>query len=155
MNQEYLYITKSEYQKLLKELQYRDTLRNQISTDLGLTVEANNDLRENSTYDELLRNQELNELRISEIHSILATYKVLATKKTDSKISVITIGSKIVMGILPSSDLITYHLVSEVEANPFENKISILSPFGSQIIGKKIGYKFKLNQNIYQILQIL
>jgi len=156
MNQNTLFISKNEYSKLSKEFEFRtSTVREQIAKDLSNSFEANNDLRENSTYDELLRMQEMNEVRIREINWIFMTHKVIPHEEKGNSHKITKIGSKVIVGILPSSDLHTYMLVSEVEADPFKNKISVQSPIGINLLEKKVGYRFKYNDCVYQILQIL
>lgn len=156
MNQNTLYITKSEYNKLSKEFETRTfAIREQIAKDLSTSYEANNDLRENSTYDELLRSQEMNEFRIREINWIFATHKIIPHKEKGVSESITKIGSKVIVGIMPRGELLTYLLVSEVESDPFNNKISVTSPIGVNLLNKKIGFRFKYNDCNYQVLQIL
>jgi len=52
----------------------------------------------------------------------------------------------------------TYQLVSEHESNPKENKLSLTSPIGSKLIGKKTGDEIKVTtpkgEIVYQIINV-
>jgi transcription elongation factor GreA len=147
-------LSRSEFNKLSKEYIFRiEIYRAQIAQEFSDTLEANNDLRENSTYDELILKKDFNEQRISELLRVLSTSsRIPPRRKNDNTVN---IGTKIVLGKLPGYEIITYHLVSEIEANPFDNKISVNSPIGELVNGKKIGDKIKYNKIIYEILQLM
>jgi transcription elongation factor GreA len=45
-------------------------------------------------------------------------------------------------------------IVGEYEANPSEGKISIKSPIGQLLMGKKVGEKITFNNNVYIVTKI-
>lgn len=146
-------ITKQELQSLTEELSQRQAIRIAIADDIAETVEANNDLPENSTYDELIRKQEMNEARISEIKYILHYSQVIKRQRVSDKM-VGALGCKITLCSYPANQCVTYLLVTDIESDPVKNKLSISSPIGQTLHGKPEGYKFKYNGKVYIISKI-
>lgn len=148
-------ITKQELQRLTEELSQRQALRVEIADDIADTVEANNDLPENSTYDELIRKQEMNEARISEIKYILHYSEVIKKARNDRNMTMVgSLGSKITLCSYPTNKCVTYLLVTDIESDPLKNKLSITSPIGQTLHGKPEGYKFQYGDKVYVISKI-
>ena len=91
------------------------------------------DLSENADYDAARNDQAQIEARIKELEYKLEHSKIVDVKK----------GSKVGLGstvtIKDSDGEEEYNIVSSVEADPFNNKISIDSPLGSAIKNHKVG----------------
>lgn len=93
------------------------------------------------------------EQRISEANDTLANAKVLKKSKCKSKIEM---GSEVTVKVGKKST--KYTIVSDVEADPLENKISDTSPVGKALLGKKKGEKVNItvgeNVVVYEITDI-
>ena len=96
---------------------------------------ANGDLSENADYDAARNDQAQTEARIKELEYKLEHSKIADTK---GKSGVAGIGSMVTIQD-EDGDEEEYKLVSSVEADPFNNKISVESPIGVAIKGHKIG----------------
>jgi transcription elongation factor GreA len=96
---------------------------------------ANGDLSENADYDAARNDQAQTEARIKELEYKLEHSKIADNK---SKAGVAGIGSMVTVQD-EDGDEEEYKLVSSVEADPFNNKISVESPIGVAIKGHKIG----------------
>ena len=96
---------------------------------------ANGDLSENADYDAARNDQAQTEARIKELEYKLEHSKIADTK---TQKGVAGIGSMVTIQD-EDGDEEEYKLVSSVEADPFNNKVSVESPIGVAIKGHKIG----------------
>jgi transcription elongation factor GreA len=137
-----VYVTKEGLKRLEEELEYlRNVKRLQIAEKLENAVQAFGELTENAEYEETKREQALIEGRISELEDLLSKAIIIDTEKI-SKVAV-GIGSKVKIFIKnlkdKSEETMEFMLVSSIEGEPEENKISIDSPIGEAILGKRKG----------------
>lgn len=132
-----IHLTREGYEKIRKELEYlKRVKRRKISKDLA-KARAHGDISENAEYDAAKEAQGMNEKKISEIEAKLSLVKIL----DDSKIAKdkAFVGATVKLKDSNSGEEITYVLVSEMEADFAQGKISITSPVGSALLGKKKG----------------
>jgi len=95
------------------------------------------DLSENAEYDAAKEAQGLLELNIVKLEQVLASARVMDESQIDlSKVQPLT---KVKIKNVANGAMMTYTLVSEKEADLKAGKISVGSPIGSGLIGKKVG----------------
>jgi transcription elongation factor GreA len=95
------------------------------------------DLSENAEYDAAKDAQGLLELKISKLEEIVGNARQIDSSSIDtSKVSVMT---KVKIKNAKNGTTIQYALVSEEEADLKQNKISVKSPIGKGLLGKKVG----------------
>lgn len=95
------------------------------------------DLSENAEYDAAKEAQGLLEMKISKLEDVLASARILSEENIDlSKVGVLT---KVKIKNLANSATMEYSLVAEKEADIRKNKISVSSPIGKGLLGKKVG----------------
>lgn len=104
------------------------------------SARALGDLSENSEYDDARNEQSFIEGRIQELDDMIKNAKVVKENHSSGKVS---LGSKVMCEI--EGDKETYSLVSSIEADPLENKISVDSPFGTALMGTSVGDVVKVN----------
>jgi transcription elongation factor GreA len=127
-------LTPEAYEKLKKELEYLKTEgRREIAERLRHTASFG-DLTENFAYQQAKEDQELLEMRIAELESILGD-AVIITKRKGKK--TVDVGS--VVTILFDGEEQKFQIVEPEEADPTEGKISLKSPLGQAILGKRVG----------------
>ena len=148
--------TAEGFKKLQDELSERQTIiASEISERLN-EARAQGDLSENSEYDEAKEAQAKNEARIQELTALLKNAEVLA----DDEISKtkVSLGASVVLRDEETKEEMTYTLVSANEENIFENKLSIASPVGKEIDGKKKGQVVEVTTQVgtfkYKIIKI-
>ncbi len=136
---EIVYVSEEGLAKMKAELvQLISIERPNASKAIGEAREKG-DLSENAEYDAAKEAQGLLELRIRKLESDIGNARVLDASNIDlSKVSVL---SKVKVMNLKIKKEITYHLVSEKEADLKQMKISIKSPIGSALLGMKKGDK--------------
>jgi len=130
------HLTKEGYENLLKEL---DDLEKNKRKEIAARLKEAKDfgeLSENPEYDYAKNEQAFVEGRIEQINEILQNYVILGENNGRD---IVAIGSTVVVRDPEEKKNRKYKIVSSVEANPEENKISDESPMGKAILGKKIG----------------
>ena len=95
------------------------------------------DLSENAEYDAAKEAQWLLETKISKLEQTVASARVIS--KADIDPSRICILSEVKIKHKKQGTTFSYSLVSEAEADLSEKKISVDSPMGKGMLGKRIG----------------
>ncbi len=131
------YLTKEGLEKLEGELQYLKTTKWQEAAAAIAEARDKGDLSENAEYDAAKEAQGLLELKINEMSIMLSNARILDTSELDT--SKVVVFTNVKIKNLKNNKSFTYKLVSEAEANLKEKKISVTSPIGSSLLGKKIG----------------
>lgn len=131
------YMTQEGYDKLKTEL---DDLKTTGRVDAAKAIaeaREKGDLSENAEYDAAKEAQGLLELKISQMESALANTRIIKEEDLDS--SKVVILSTVKIKQLKTGKAFTYTLVSQSEANLRAKKISVESPIGKGLLGKKVG----------------
>lgn len=95
------------------------------------------DLSENAEYDAAKDAQGMLELKISKLEELVANARLLDESSIDA--SQVSILSKVKIKNKKNGALVTYMLVAEEEADLKTGKISVQSPIGKGLLGKKVG----------------
>jgi transcription elongation factor GreA len=95
------------------------------------------DLSENAEYDAAKEAQGLLEARIAKLDDLLANARLIDSTNMDA--SKVFILSKVKIKNMTNKAVMEYTLVAENEANLVEKKISVDSPIGKGLLGKKVG----------------
>ncbi|HAS73607.1 MAG TPA: transcription elongation factor GreA [Clostridiales bacterium UBA8960] len=130
-------LTESALVKLQQEYDELIEKRHQISEEIK-RARGFGDLSENAEYHAAREAQSHNETDILKIKEILESYE-LVKESTDKNI--ININSKVKVKFLDTNDVEIIDIVTKIEADPLNNKISNESPIGSVLMGKKKGNK--------------
>jgi transcription elongation factor GreA len=130
-------LTAEGYEKLKQEIDHlRGDKRREVAERIRVAREFG-DIAENAEYDDAKNEQAMLEHRIMQLEERLLSARVI-TKKEISK-DAVSIGSKVRLRDVAANKTFEYHIVGSAEANPAENKLSIESPVGKAILGKKKG----------------
>jgi transcription elongation factor GreA len=131
------YVTQEGFDALKEEIAHLEKVeRKKISAQIA-EARDKGDLSENAEYDAAKEAQGLLELKISKLKNTLANSRVLDPKDLD--LSKVNILSKVRLMNKKFNKEVTYTIVAESEANLKQGKISVESPIGKGLIGKKIG----------------
>ena len=131
------YLSQEGYDNLVSEL---DDLKTRGRTEAAKAIaeaREKGDLSENAEYDAAKEAQGLLELKINQLEQVMATARVLDTSQLDN--SEVRVLSKVRIKNLKMKKEFTYQLVAESEANLKAKKISVSSPIGEGLLGKKVG----------------
>ena len=131
------YVTKETLEHMKTELQKMKGVDRPAASRAIAEAREKGDLKENAEYDAAKEAQGLLEARIALLESQLTNTRVLDEASIDtSKVSILT---KVTITNLNTNKKVTYKIVSEQEADLKAGKISITSPIGKGLRGKKVG----------------
>jgi transcription elongation factor GreA len=132
-----IYVSRETLEQMKAELQRMKTIDRPAASKAIAEAREKGDLKENAEYDAAKEAQGLLEARIKRYESELATARILdATNIDTSKVSILT---HVTITNLATKKSMTYQIVSEKEADLKLSKISITSPIGKGLMGKKPG----------------
>lgn len=131
------YYTAEGLKKLRDELnQLKDVERPKASQAIA-DARDKGDLSENAEYDAAKEAQGLLELRISKLEETLANARLIDESQLDT--SKVLVHSTVKIKNQANGMQMTYKLVAQSEADLKSGKISVDSPIGKGLLGKKVG----------------
>ena len=143
METKFNYFTKEGLDNLKKELSELKTKgRSEIAQQIAEAREKG-DLSENAEYDAAKEAQGHLEAKISKLEETLSTARLLDEKSIDT--SKVQILSNVKLKNLKTNKEQKFMLVTENEADVKTGKISVTSPIGKGLLGKKVGEVAKIN----------
>ena len=138
MSQKVTYLTSEGREKLATELNNLKTVRRkEVALRINRASETGGTV-DNAEYDEAKNEQAFVEGRIFHLENILSNAVVPPTLKR--KKGFVQLGSSVTVVSDGGSEKY-YTVVGTAEAAPLEGKISIESPVGQAILGRKVGDK--------------
>ncbi|MBX3521257.1 MAG: transcription elongation factor GreA [Xanthobacteraceae bacterium] len=130
-------MTAAGYSQLEAELRQRQTEdRPRIIQQIS-EARSHGDLSENAEYHAAKEQQSLNEGRIAELEDKISRAEVIDVSKLHGDI--ITFGATVTLVDEDTDEERKFQIVGETEADAKHGKISITSPIGRALIGKKKG----------------
>jgi|YelNatPaOPRAMG01_1025707.scaffolds.fasta_scaffold38616_3 transcription elongation factor GreA len=130
-------LTSGGYQKILKELEHLRTVQRREVADRIRDSKQFGELTENAEYEDAKIEQAFIEGRIQDLKHIIQSAQVL--EEDDIPVDTVGLGSIVTVLDLDENEEWEFTLVSSIESNPDEDKISDESPIGEQLFGKRIG----------------
>ena len=130
-------LTSGGYQKILKELEHLRTVQRREVADRIRDSKQFGELTENAEYEDAKIEQAFIEGRIQDLKHIIQSAQVL--EEDEISVDTVGLGSIVTVLDLDEKEEWEFTLVSSIESNPDEDKISDESPIGEQLFGKKVG----------------
>ncbi|HQV00920.1 MAG: transcription elongation factor GreA [Bacteroidia bacterium] len=131
------YLTKEGFAKLKDELAILKNVERPKASKAIAEARDKGDLSENAEYDAAKDAQGLLELRISKLEDVVANARIIDESKIDT--SIVAVMSKVTILNHNSKKEVVYTLVAESEADLKTGKISVSSPIGKGLLGKRKG----------------
>ena len=128
-------LTQSGYNDMTKQLGQLQKERIKLTGDIERAA-ADGDVRENAPLEAARESQGMVMSKIREIESTLKLAEIIDNKSDKNRVQV---GSKVLLVQSDSKTEIEYLLVEPREASPLQKKISIGSPVGEAILGRRVG----------------
>lgn len=129
-------ITPAGAARLQAELAYlKEVLRPKIVRDIE-EARAHGDISENSEYEDAKERQALCEGKIGELAGMLAALEVIDVTKLPKSDRVV-FGTTVEMEDSDSGETVQYRIVGNYEADAKAGLISVTSPIGRALIGKR------------------
>jgi transcription elongation factor GreA len=131
------YVTQETLEQMKAELQRMKAVDRPAASRAIAEAREKGDLKENAEYDAAKEAQGMLEARIAALEGVMANVRVLDISSIDtSKVSILT---QVTLTNLKTNKQVIYKVVSEKEADLKAGKISVTSPIGKGILGKKVG----------------
>jgi transcription elongation factor GreA len=130
-------ITKKGYEALKAELDRLKKVERPKVIEAIAEARSHGDLSENAEYDAAKERQGFIETRISEVENKLADARIIETAGRTSE--TVVFGATVQLIELEAKQKKQYTLVGQDEADLKNGKISIQSPVGKALIGKRVG----------------
>ena len=127
--------TQEGFEKLKAEYEFRTKEERERIKVAIAEARSFGDLSENAEYDEARNEQAKNEARIKELDDLIQHAVVIDDSQLDSE----TVGLGSCVKVERNGLEVEYKIVGSNEADPFDNKISDMSPVGRALIGAKKG----------------
>lgn len=131
------YYTAEGLQKIKDELHHLKTVQRPAISEQIAEARDKGDLSENAEYDAAKEAQGILEMKISKMEAIVSNARLIDESHMDN--SKVFILSKVLIKNPSNGMEIEYTLVAENEADLKSRKISIESPIGKGLLGKKVG----------------
>ena len=150
------YYTEDGLKKLQDELNLLKSVeRPRISQQIA-EARDKGDLSENAEYDAAKDAQGMLELKIKKLEDIVANARLIDETKLDNSKALVL--SKVTIRNKTNGSETTYVLVAENEADLKSGKISVSSPIGKGLLGKKVGDVAEIavpsGKMLFEIVQI-
>ena len=150
-------VTKQGFEALKKELENLKKIERPQNLNAIEEARAHGDLSENAEYAAAKDRQGFIEGRINELEFKLANIDIIATDKLPKDRAVF--GSKVVLENIETGEDVSYQLVGPDESDIENGRISVTSPLGKAIIGRKPGDELSLQvpggRRTYELIDIL
>ncbi|MFN0031934.1 MAG: transcription elongation factor GreA [Flavobacteriales bacterium] len=131
------YYTAEGLKKLKDELHHLKTVERPSITQQIAEARDKGDLSENAEYDAAKEAQGMLEAKIARTEELVGNARLVDDTQIDA--SKVFILSKVKLKNVANKAQLEYTLVAENEANLAEKKISVESPIGKGLLGKKVG----------------
>ena len=149
-------LSKKAYEELKEKLDHLKSVKRKAIVKAIQEAREHGDLKENSAYHEAKKEQSLNESRITELEEKLSVAKVVDNKNVSY--SDVEMGATVKIKDVKTKEVLTFTLVSELEANILEDKISTQSLLGKALLYHKVNetieFEAPMGTMKYKILKI-
>ena len=129
--------------KLQDELDERKLVQRKEIAEKIKEAREQGDLSENAEYDAARDEQRDNEARIEELENLIKN--AIAVEEGEIDHSRINIGSTVRILDEEFNEEMTFVIVGSAEVNSLEHKISNESPLGRELIGRRAGDEFEVD----------
>lgn len=136
-------ITREGYDQLKADIERLESEERIRIADEIAKARAYGDLSENFEYQSAKEEQAQLEARISQLKKRLKNASIVEAGEMNT--GKINVGHKVTLKDVDNNKEMVFHLVGQGEANAAEGKISIQSPIGQGLFGRKVGDSVKID----------
>ena len=137
------YYSAEGLKKLKAELQHLEHVQRPKVTHAIAEARDKGDLSENAEYHAAKEEQSLLELKIAKLKNVVSNARIIDESLLDT--SIILIHSTVKIKNIANNMEFTYTLVADSETNIKDGKLSVNSPIGHGLLGKKAGDIVEIN----------
>ena len=150
-------ITRDGYEALKKELERLKSVERPQNIQAIEEARGHGDLSENAEFEAAKERQSFIEGRVGELEFKLASADIIdpGTLPKDRAV----FGSRVLVENIDTGENLEYQLVGPDESDIGKGKISVASPLGRSLIGKKTGDEITIQvpggKRVYELVEIL
>ena len=137
-------LTASDIKKMQEEIEYRKLVVRKEALEAVKEARAHGDLSENFEYKAAKQDKNRNESRIRYLEKMIKTARIISDNSREGEVG---LGDTVEVYIPDDDETERYKLVTTVRGNSLQGLISIDSPLGKAIRGRKAGDKVYLKVN--------
>ncbi|MBO6133939.1 MAG: transcription elongation factor GreA [Lachnospiraceae bacterium] len=147
-------LTESDVRKIQEEIDRRKLVERPKLIEAVKEARAQGDLSENFEYYAAKRAKNENESRIGYLERMLKSAKVISDASKDDEVG---INNYVEVQFLDDESVEKYKIVTSIRGDSIKNMISIESPIGKAILGKKEGdiCTVKVNPSVQYQVKVL
>ena len=137
-------LTRSDVKKIKEEIEYRKLVVRKRELEAVKEARAQGDLSENFEYKAAKQDKNRNESRIRYLERMLKNSRIISDDSGEDEVG---INNTVEVYFEDDDETETYRLVTSVRGNSLQGLISIESPLGKAIKGRKAGDRVKVKTN--------
>lgn len=137
-------LTESDIRKMKEEIEYRRLVVRKEALEAVKEARAQGDLSENFEYYAAKKDKNRNESRIRYLERMIKTAEVLEDDTSEDEVGM---NSTVELYFEEDDEVETYRIVTTVRENSLKGRVSVESPIGKAIYGKKVGDRVKVRVN--------
>ena len=137
-------LTRSDVKKIMEEIEYRKLVVRKRELEAVKEARAQGDLSENFEYKAAKQDKNRNESRIRYLERMLKNARIISDDSGEDEVG---INNTVEVYFEDDDETETYRLVTSVRGNSLQGLISIESPLGKAIKGRKAGDRVKVKTN--------
>ena len=137
-------LTQSDVKKIKEEIEYRKLVVRKRELEAVKEARAQGDLSENFEYKAAKQDKNRNESRIRYLERMLKNARISSDDSGEDEVG---INNTVEVYFEDDDETETYRLVTSVRGNSLQGLISIESPLGKAIKGRKAGDRVKVKTN--------
>ena len=135
-------LTQKDVEKIEQEIEHRKLVIRKEAIEAVKEARAQGDLSENFEYYAAKRHKNQNESRIRYLERMIKSAHVIEDKAGADEVGLF---DKVEIYIPEDDDTQIIQVVTTVRCDPLHGLISKESPFGKEVLGKKVGDKFTVH----------
>ena len=137
-------LTENDIKKMEEEIEYRKLVVRKRELEAVKEARAQGDLSENFEYKAAKQDKNRNESRIRYLERMLKNARIISDDSGEDEVG---INNTVEVYFEDDDETETYRLVTSVRGNSLQGLISIESPLGKAIKGRKAGDRVKVKTN--------
>ncbi len=137
-------LTKKDVEKIEQEIEHRKLVVRKEAIEDVKTARAHGDLSENFEYYAAKKFKNQNESRIHYLENMLKTATIISDESREDEVGLDDI---VEVYFEEDDETEKYKLVTSIRGNSMENRVSIESPIGKALRGRKVGDRVEVKVN--------
>lgn len=137
-------LTKKDVELIEQEIEHRKLVVRKEAIEAVKEARAHGDLSENFEYHAAKRDKNKNESRIRYLEKMLRTAEVISDESKEDEVGM---NNTVILYFEEDDEEDTYRIVTSIRGNSLKNLVSIESPLGKALLGKKQGERVYIPVN--------